>query len=215
MGGSYVGGDCGNVCPILFVEDGCVEDLVEDFVHLSEDKHLILRFTRLADCVVQHAARRRTRRCAAGFLWRHVTVVLPVLTHHDSETKQNNRNGVVPHNKNTTKTVSAFRPMRQGNGPSRGKGGAPKVLIVQRAFVQQKLVLKGDGSLAVAALPEVPVPDLPPLFADPAPERPAETEPELQARLAVWRDRGECALPSCFRLRLAIARSRPKAVASR
>ena len=45
MGGSHVGGDCGNVCPILFVEDGFVEDVV----HLLEDKHLKLRFTRLAE----------------------------------------------------------------------------------------------------------------------------------------------------------------------
>jgi hypothetical protein len=105
--------------------------------------------------------------------------------------------------------------MRQGHGPGRGKGGAPKILKVTPAYVQQKLVVKPGGNVAVAALPEAPRPVLPPLVADPAPERPAEPETELQARLAVWRDGGEWALPSCFRLRLAIARSRPKAVASR
>ncbi len=102
----------------------------------------------------------------------------------------------------TTKTVSAFRPMRQGHGPGRGKGGAPKILKVTPAYVQQKLVVsKVDGNLSVAALPDVPRPVLPPLVADPAPDLPAETEAETQAKLAMWRAGGECALPSCFRLR--------------
>jgi hypothetical protein len=37
-----VAGDCGNLCPILFVLDGFVDGFVEAFVHLLEDKHLMV-----------------------------------------------------------------------------------------------------------------------------------------------------------------------------
>jgi hypothetical protein len=133
-----------------------------------------------------------------GFFGAIVTVAFAVLTHHN-KAKQPKRGCPTQQKHNKT---SAFRPMKpHGNGPSRGKGGAPKILQVSKAFGQQKLVVTKDGSLAVAALPEEPVPVLPPLVAVPAPEPPAETEPELQARMAMWRARGECALPSCFRPR--------------